>query len=255
MYSVFGVAALAILLFGIVVIARRSSVGFTLLGYLCILVVWPFPADRFVWVVLPWLGLAWAAGALRLWYQPALRPLRLPVAIVAAAIVFGYMQIETWGLVTRSWRAIPSRISISANEMLPWLRTLPPDAVLATDFEPLFWLQTGRTSLPFYIYGYRGRHVIGPTPAEQRAYLERQNASYVMITGSTSLSAPQLDALLGAYPGWLTLIKEWRGGRVVFRVNRECKAPQNSDTCLQPGTIHDLGNCEQSGPSRDKCLK
>ena len=221
LYGAFGIAALAVLLYGLVVILRRSSIGFTLLGYLAILIAWPFPADRFVWVVLPWLCLAWAAGALDLWHEGRLRPLRAPLALVSAAIVFGYAQLELRGLVAGSWKAVPSWISLSASEMLPWLRTLPPDAVIAADFEPLFWLHTDRTSVPFYIYGYRGRTVIGPTPAEQRAYLERQGATYVMITGSHSLSAPELQALLAAYPGWLTPVQQWGGGRVVYRIDRE----------------------------------
>src|ERR1051325_11096374 len=221
LYGAFGIAALAVLVYGLVVMVRRSSIGFTLLGYLGILIAWPFPADRFVWVVLPWLCLAWAAGALDLWHERRLRPLRAPLALVSAAMVFGYAQLELRGLVTGSWKAVPSWISLSAGEMLPWLRTLPPDAVMAADFEPLFWLHTGRTSVPFYIYGYRGRQVTGPTPAEQRAYLERQGATYVMITGSSSLSAPELRALLAAYPGWLQGVKEWSGGRVVYRVNHE----------------------------------
>lgn len=41
-----------------------------------------------------------------------------------------------------------------------------------------------------------------------------------MISGYVSQSAPQLDALLGAYPGWLTLVKRWRGGRAALWVNR-----------------------------------
>ena len=135
--------------------------------------------------------------------------------------MIGYCQLEGRGLVTGSWSAAPAWVSLSASEMLPWLRSLPPDAVIAADFEPLFWLQTGRPSVPFYIYGYRGRQVVGPTPAEQRAYLERQGVTHVLISGYTSQSAPQLDALLGAYRGWLTPLKAWSGGRAVFGVNRE----------------------------------
>src|SRR5437773_2649954 len=76
----------------------------------------------------------------------------------------------------------------------------------AADFEPLIWLNTGRLSVPFYIYGYRGREVTAPTRAEQRAYLERQGASYVMISGYVSQSVPELNALVRSYPGWLTMV-------------------------------------------------
>jgi hypothetical protein len=220
LYSVFGAASLLILLYGLGLMVRRSSIGFTLLFYLAILAIWPFPVDRFVWAVLPWLGLAWGGAALRLWRRPDLRPLRLPVALVAGALVVGYGQFEARGLLGRWWKAAPSLVSASAGEMLPWFESLPANAVIAADFEPLFWLHTGRLSVPFYTHGYRGRQM-PPTPAEQRAYLERQGVTHVMISGYVSQSAPHLDALLGAYPGWLTMVKAWRGGRAAFRVNHE----------------------------------
>src|SRR6266550_2540379 len=220
LYYAFAVAALAILVYGLVLMVRRSSVGLTSLCYLAILAVWPFPVDRFVWVVLPWLGLAWFAAVLRLWQASTLHRVRVPVALVAGAVAFGYAQLEVRGLATRSWRAAPAYVSASAGEMLPWFATLPADAVIAADFEPLIWLNTGRLSVPFYIYGYRGREVTAPTPAEQRAYLERQGASYVMISGYVSQSVPELNALVRSYPGWLTMVKQWSGGRTVFRMNR-----------------------------------
>jgi len=220
LYYAFAVAALAVLLYGLTLMVRRSSIGLTLFCYLAILGVWPFPVDRFVWVMLPWLGLAWCAAVLRLWQASTLRWVRAPVALVAGAVTFGYAQLEVRGLATRAWRAAPAYVSASAGEMLPWLAALPADAVIAADFEPLIWLNTGRLSVPFYIYGYRGRVVTAPTPAEQRAYLERQGASYVMISGYVSQSVPELNALFQSYPGWLTMVKQWSGGRTVFRVNR-----------------------------------
>src|SRR5439155_1067589 len=83
LYYAFAVAALAILVYGLALMVRRSSVGLTLLCYLAILAVWPFPVDRFVWAVLPWLGLAWFAAVLRLWQASTLQRVRVPVALVA----------------------------------------------------------------------------------------------------------------------------------------------------------------------------
>jgi len=220
LHYLLGGAALAVLLYGLVLLSRRSSIGLTLLCYFAILSVWPFPVDRFLWVVLPWLGLAWVAAAVRLWQRPTLRPLRVPLAIVAGAVVAGYGRLEVEGLVSKAWRAAPALVSTSAGEMLPWLRTLPSDAVVAADFEPLFWLHTGRTCVPLYVHGYHGREVTLPTAAEQRAYLERQGVTHIVIAGYVSESAPELDALLGAYPGWLSVVHAWGGGRAVFQVNR-----------------------------------
>jgi hypothetical protein len=219
--QLFGIAALALLVYGIVLLVRRSSIGFTLVCYVAILAVWPFPVGRFVWAVLPWLALAWGAAVLDLWERVELRRLRPVVAVVVIAVVGGYAQLEVRGLLGRWWRAAPALVSASAGEMLPWLETLPPDAVLAADFEPLFWLQTRRLAVPFVTHGYRGHEVTAPAPAELRAYLERQGVTYVMISGYVSQSAPHLDALLGAYPGWLTLTKRWSAGRSVYRVTRD----------------------------------
>lgn len=219
LYYPFAAAALATLLCGLFLLCRRSSIGFTLLGYLAILAVWPFPVDRFVWVVLPWLGLAWGAGLVRLLEPPRPLALRIAAAVVAGAVIIGYSQLEIRSLLGGWWRAGPQWVSISASEMLPWFRALPEDAVIAADFEPLFWINTGRTSVPFYVYGYDGRHVTSPTPAEHRAYLERQGVTHVMVSGAVSQSAPELNALLAAYPGWLTEVQRWSGGRVAYRVN------------------------------------
>src|SRR2546428_14157001 len=77
------------LLSGLVLLSRRSSIGLAVLCSFAILSVWPFPVDRFLWVVLPWLGLAWVAAAVRLWQRSTLRSLRVPLAIVAGAVVAG----------------------------------------------------------------------------------------------------------------------------------------------------------------------
>jgi hypothetical protein len=66
-YIVLSTLSLGIGLYGLVVLSRRSSIGYSLVFYLLILAVWPYPPDRFVWVVLPWLGLTWAAGGLEIW--------------------------------------------------------------------------------------------------------------------------------------------------------------------------------------------
>src|SRR3989454_8585514 len=97
LYYAFAVATLAVLLYGLALMVRRSSIGLTLCCYLAILAVWPFPVDRFVWVMLPWLGLTWFAAMLRLWQASTLRWVRVPVGLVAGGVVFGYAQLEVRG--------------------------------------------------------------------------------------------------------------------------------------------------------------
>jgi len=217
LYYGFGVPALGIGLYGLWLLARRSGIGLTLVGYLAILAVWPFLADRFLWAVLPWLGLAWAAGAFAV--GQAHRTLRLPVLALGVVLAVGYGWVEARGIRGRWWASEQRSISRNFEELLPGL-TLPPGSVLATSDEALVWLYTGQVSVPFYLYGYDHGVEVHPSPAAQRAYLERQGVTHVLFSGYGSGTDVELNALLGAYPGWLTVTKVWSGGRALFRVNR-----------------------------------
>ena len=217
-YKVVGLAALAVGLYGLALVTRRSAAGWSLIGYLAILAVWPYPADRFLWVVLPWLALAWTAGAVAL----ARRQPRLRVAVLAlaASIVVGYGINEVRGLARGWWGTTARGISANFRELLPAIAALPDSAVVATDDEALVWLYTGRKAIPFYLWSRRGREVVEPTPPEHRAYLERQGVTHVLLTGRGSGSDRELDALLGTYRGWLVVARVWPGGRALLRISR-----------------------------------
>ena len=218
LYYVCAAAAVAVGGYGLYGLVRRSAVAWTLACYFLILMVWPFPSDRFLWGVLPWLALVWVSGAIAVWRHPRLR---LSVVLLSAIMGLGYGLIEVQGLAGRWWGTTAQRISSNFSELLPRLDSLPPDAVLATDDEALVWLYTRRTTVPFYLYSYRSRTETRPTPAEQRSYLERQGVTHILLSGFGSGSDVELDALLGAYPGWLTVIYRWTGGRALFRVSGE----------------------------------
>ncbi len=217
LYVVLGLAALAVGLYGLWTLGRRSSAGFSVLGYLAILAIWPFPPDRFLWAILPWLALAWTAGGAALWHT-RLRP---AVVLLAGLVVFGFGSYEARGLAGRWWRGDAPAISANFRDLLPWLRTLPADAVCATDDETLVWLYTGRHAVPFYLYGYHGAVVVEPPPAEQRAYLERQGVTHVILADPGGPSARELRRLIAAYPGWLVPVHTWPGARWVYEVKRE----------------------------------
>jgi len=147
--------------------------------------------------------------------------LRLGVIVVIAIVLVGYGQNEIRGVLGRWWALERERISQNFAELLPNLAQLPDSTVLATDDEALVWLYTRRTTVPFYVYGYRHGIETEPTVAEHRAYLERQGATRVLFAGFGSGSDRELDALLGAYPGWLTIERAWPAGRALFKVNRD----------------------------------
>jgi hypothetical protein len=218
LYLVFGFAALLVGAYGWWVMWRRSAIAFTLVGYFAILAVWPFDPDRFEWAVLPWIALIWTAGAVRLYQRD--RRWHIPVGLVAAAILVGYLIQESTGLAHRGWKNAYVQADGAFHEMLPTLTTLPANAVLASDGEALVWLYTRHTTVPFYVYGYQGGQWVQPTVAAHRAYLERMGVTHVLLTGFGGGSDQELNALLGAYPGWLTAVHVWPGGKALFQVNK-----------------------------------
>ena len=225
LYHLAATATLAVGLYGLAVLVRRSAIGYTLVFYLLMLAVWPYPPDRFLWAVLPWLALAWAIGALALWRRSALLGknaalVRAPVAFVALLLTVGFVRYEILGAAGRWWGTQAQAISANFSELLPMIRDLPPASVVAVDDEALVWLYSGRQAVPLYIERYRGRETVRPTPAEHRAYLERMGITHVVLASAGSPSAGELRALLEAYPDWLTAVYRWSGGRWLFAVNR-----------------------------------
>jgi hypothetical protein len=212
---VLSIAALVIGLWGLWVILRRSSIGIALVGYGAILAIWPFPPDRFLWAVLPWLALIWFAGVGDLMRRGWAR---IPVAVVAGVVVVGFGIYQARGMRDRSWLAQARAISQNFSELLPGLRELPPEAVLAVDDEALVWLYTGRKAVPLYVYGYQGAEVTAPTPAEHRAYLERQGVTHIVLASPSAPAARQLRALIFANAGWLEPVRNWPGARWVFAI-------------------------------------
>lgn len=210
-----GVAALAVGGYGLILLARRSSAGPTLVAYLAILAVWPNPPDRFLWAVLPWIALAWGAGAVALWRR---RGLRVPAAVLTIVLCVGYARYQGRGFVGHWWLNAARSISDNFTQLLPAVRALPADAVVATDDEALVWLYTGRRAVPLHLFSYRGRETVVPGPAAHRAYLERQGVTHVLLASASGESAAPLRALIAAYPDWLVPVRRWDGARWLFAV-------------------------------------
>lgn len=218
LYGILASVSLAIGLYGLWLVGRRSAIGLALVFYFIILAIWPHPPDRFLWAVLPWLAVLWTVAMLEVWRRWSRA--RIPVAILAAFVLGGYLQYEYRGFNGRWWDAQARAISANFAELLPVVRNLPDSAVLATDDEALVWLYSRRLSVPFYLESYHGRELIRPTPAEHRAYLERMGVTHVLLASATSPSATELRGLIGAYPSLFTAIYRWPDGRWLFAVAR-----------------------------------
>jgi len=218
LYAILATVSLAVGLYGLWLVARRSAVGLSLLFYFVILAIWPHPPDRFLWAVLPWLVLMWAAALFELWRRwPRVR---IPVAVLAALAAGGYLHYEYRGFGDHWWDAQARAISANFAELVPVIQNLPDSAVVATDDEALVWLYSRRRAVPLYLESFRGRELIRPSPAEHRAYLNRMGVTHVLLASATSPSAIELRGLIGAYPSSFTAIYRWPDGRWLFAVNR-----------------------------------
>ena len=218
LFDILAAVSLGVGLYGLWLVSRRSGIGLSLVFYVIILAIWPAPPDRFLWAVLPWLVLTWALGGLEIVRR--FPRARTPVAALALFALGGYGYYEFRGFRGHWWDAQARAISATFAPLLPVMQSLPDSAVVATDDDPLVWLYIRRRTVPFYLERYHGRDLLQPTPAEQRAYLERMGVTHVLLASATSPSAGQLRALLGAYPPWLSAIYRWPDGRWLFAVNR-----------------------------------
>lgn len=218
LYGLIATVSLAVGLYGLWIVSRRSAIGLSLVFYFLILVIWPHPPDRFLWAVLPWLALIWAVALVELWRRwPRAR---IAAAVLATVAAGGYLHYEYVGFRGRWWDVQARAISANFTELLPVIQTLPDSAVVASDDEALVWLYSRRQAVPLYLESYHGRDLIRPTPAEHRAYLDRMHVTHILLASATSPSAIELRELLSAYPNWLTGIYRWSDGRWLFAVNR-----------------------------------
>lgn len=223
-----GVSALVVLAAGFTpLLLRAPALGWTLLGYLAAVAAWPVRPDRFLWAVWPLLAVTFALGAARAWRRAsslspaAAKAGRACLAAVVAVVVVGYGYYQTRGYVRGDVTRLQRGISATLGEVLPWVRrATPADAVVAADDEALYWLYTDRRAVPAYVWRYRGRGQESLGPDSLHAWLDRSGASYVVLTGSASVDAPTLNALLGKYPGYLRVVNVWPGSVVAFAVDR-----------------------------------
>lgn len=225
--ALLAIPACALLLFGIARLVREiPALGWTLVFYLLIVLVWPYGPDRFLWAVLPWIAIAFVFGVEAAWRRAAEasvaagQVIRTAVAAgaVGVAVGFGFFQVRGYvnGYATSTQRGI----SETMGTILPWIRErTEPDAVIAGEDEALIWLYTGRRAVPNYLWRVRGRSAEGVGADSLRAWLDRTRANYLILTGPRSDPAAAVDELMGKRPGYLEMFQVWPGPMFAFRIH------------------------------------
>lgn len=197
-----GVPLLALLAAGLRVLWRRAPVTVLALPpYLMLMLVWPFPPDRFLWPLWPLMLVATVLGAQSLgWRAGAPMRRQVPVRVIAGALVvlFVAWHVQTWS--SRNWERgerANARMGLSAASVAA---ALPADGLVASDMDAMVHLYAGRQAVPLLSLT-AVQHVRTRTDDEVAAQLEGVLRSYhprwVLVTERESLRAAQVLARRG----------------------------------------------------------
>jgi len=189
------VVVVALLVWGGVASFRRApALVVTVAIYMLTITVWPYIPDRFVWIMMPWLGLFLAVGWGRLWRVG--RTGRAAAVLVAAALAVGYLRREALSLGERRFARLAERISGPFRVLTASLGAeVPPGAVVASEGESLIYLYTGRRSVPSYLFRWRGTGTAARPHQEAIDYWCEAGVTHLVVTGpsdSASTIAAQL---------------------------------------------------------------
>jgi hypothetical protein len=230
-------AVIGVLGVGASVLVRRATVtAFFLLGYLAIVVVWPYAPDRFLWGVWPLVLLTLAMGAVvgirgarqrRADGLPLVAHATLVVA--AGALAVGLVRYNARGYQKQWWDTSQRAIAHQLVPLATWVEhnTRPGD-VIASDGDPLLHLYTGRFVVPasrWAVEAYPDTPDSASRVADLRELLATYHVRYLLLSTSKSHSAGATRVLAeGAHPS-LHMLTVLAAGGAVFTtapgINRE----------------------------------
>ena len=209
--------AIGVLVVGGVQISRRAPALVAAIAlYVSLVAVWPFAPDRFVWILLPWIALLMAAGAVKAWQWGRFARMVLVLLGVVAAFTFGRGQVLS--LAGRRFSAAALSGSESFRPFIWGIRTgTPTDAVIASDGEALINLYTGRKTVPLYLWRLVGREFIGLGVDTTIAYLCENGVTHVGASVLPEEVAELLDGIRQRGDSVLTPVFRITGGSSLYR--------------------------------------
>ena len=150
---------LACLTIGAIRLTRTHPwLGWGMIGYLALILIWPFTPERFVWGLLPLLALIASDGAAtilrRVWTAPIARVATI-VALLLPVVWYGRATIKAY--TATAWLAPLRAVSERNAPLVRWGRALSTRAPVATETDGLFALATGLPSFP----------IVSPDPADK----------------------------------------------------------------------------------------
>lgn len=221
-----GFAALVVL--GGMRTARKAPVlGWFLVGYLVIVLLWPYSPDRFLWGIWPLVGLIIAAGGRELferaraagrprWHRHA----AIVVAVLAAMSIGSYTVYHVRGLSGRWWESAQRGSAESMLPLIGWtLANTSATDVLASDSDPLLHLYTGRPVVPSITWtaaDYVALRGTNQQTADLGVLLATYRPRHLLLSSPSSFAAPAARTLTERRPPGLTLTNVLASGGAIF---------------------------------------
>lgn len=142
-----------------------------LVMYVTVVLVWPFPPDRFYWGVWPLFVLAFGLGIRTAWHSAimSVRWRRVAFAAVAVPLVTMYLAPQVIGS-SRPWVwGIQGIMTNRSRPIVEWVNAYTgPNDIIATEDDVMVYLYTGRVTVPIGAFTPR-EHVAPQTRAFTRA--------------------------------------------------------------------------------------
>ncbi|MGQ0643379.1 MAG: hypothetical protein ACT4P6_21750 [Gemmatimonadaceae bacterium] len=175
------IAVLVFLAFGARELWRRVPVTTVFLAaYLVVVLVWPFPPDRFYWGIWPLLVFAFAVGVRTAWQSTLITPRvpRLLVAAVVTPMVLLYVGPQVLGT-SRPWVwGIQGIMTDRSRPIVQWVNSYTrPNDIVATEDDVMVYLYTGRITVPVGAFTPR-EHVDPQTREFTRASVQTLIQAY-----------------------------------------------------------------------------
>ena len=213
-------------------LARRAPVSaWMMLGYLTLVLAWPFVPARFIWAIWPLVGGVFflAFQSIAEW-QPAGRArLARACALAASALlVAGYGTYNWLGASRGWWTQVQQRTADRARPLAEWIvaNTRPTD-VIATDDDLLIHLYTGRRTIPNGAFTPQ-EHMRAQTPAFAVSTLRTILGTYdvAYVTASTEYGIYAARGLLQSSPPELRMVTPLSSGAVFAPMRRRSGGAQ-----------------------------
>jgi hypothetical protein len=179
---------------------RRAPVaGLVIAAYLTLVVLWPFPPQRFTFGVWPLLGMCFGltVEAILRWkpQAPAHVTLRWVGVGLAALLMVGYGRSNYRSVSRGWWTQVQGYVADRAKPAMAWVAAnTPEDAVIVTEDDVMIHLYTGRRAVPigtFTPQDHMSKQTAEFATEALRSILRSYDIDYVVATTPFGAQAAQ----------------------------------------------------------------